>query len=85
MLPALAPVGALQRVWPWHIPAEYGGVYFCAFHPPVDDSLARTELDITPRDIETTLADSIRWLHKHNFITARQAGRLGVEKNAERP
>jgi nucleoside-diphosphate-sugar epimerase len=84
MLPALAPVGAVQRVWPWHIPAEYGGVYFLAFHPPVDDSLARIELGITPRDLEETLADSIRWLYEHNLVTAKQAGRLADEGSAGR-
>ncbi|HEX4725223.1 MAG TPA: NAD-dependent epimerase/dehydratase family protein [Pseudonocardiaceae bacterium] len=79
-LPAMAmlPVGrladAVQRVWPWHIPAEYGAIYTCACATRVVDY--DSTLGITPRPLADTVTDTIRWLYDTGRITDRQAGIL---------
>jgi nucleoside-diphosphate-sugar epimerase len=66
MLPLGAAASALQRMWPWHIPAEHGAIYVCAH--------ARWTGDASGTPFETTLADTVRWLHDTGHVTARQAG-----------
>lgn len=71
---AMLPVGLLanlvQRVWPWHIPAEYGAVYTCACAVRV-----AAPMPIAPRPVAETFADTVRWLHEAGHLSTRQAGR----------
>lgn len=73
---AMLPVGrladALQRIWPWHIPAEYGAIYTCACAARVSDD-ADTG-GILARPIADTMRDTIMWLRERGLLTARQAG-----------
>src|SRR5262249_62046065 len=75
--PAVLPVGALaglaQRVWPFHIPAEYGAAYTCWCATRVDDS-ASTPLGIEARPAARTMADTVRWLYQKGLLSDRQAG-----------
>ncbi|HEX4702237.1 MAG TPA: NAD-dependent epimerase/dehydratase family protein [Pseudonocardiaceae bacterium] len=75
---AMLPVGVLtgwaQRVWPWHIPAEYGAIYTCACATRVVDH--DSMLGIKPRPIGETMADTVRWLYREGQLTERQAGVL---------
>jgi nucleoside-diphosphate-sugar epimerase len=71
MLPAGLFAGALQRVWPWHIPAEYGAVYVCVKAIRVGMGPG---LGIEPRPVRETLGDAVRWLHEQGHVSARQAG-----------
>lgn len=71
MLPAGLLASALQRVWPWHIPAEYGAVYVCVKDLRVGMGPG---LGIEPRPVRETLGDSVRWLHEQGHLSARQAG-----------
>lgn len=79
-LPAISmiPVGLLanlvQRVWPWHIPAEYGAIYTCAAATPVDDNAYPHEID--PRPISETMGHTVRWLHQNGHLSDRQVGRV---------
>lgn len=50
--------------------------YRCAARS--DDSRTRTELGVAPRDIQVTLADSVRWLFEQGHISRRQAGQLAT-------
>src|SRR5262249_53326837 len=83
-LPATAvlPVGALaglaQRVWPFHIPAEYGAAYTCWCATRVDDSAGRP-LGLQARPTTETMADTVRWLHRHGLLSDRQAGAVARE------
>ncbi|MBC6450552.1 NAD-dependent epimerase/dehydratase family protein [Actinokineospora xionganensis] len=74
---ALGPVGhacdLLQRVWPWHLPVQYGAIHTCACATRVDDQV-RTH-PITARPVADTIADTVRWLHAAGHLTDRQAGR----------
>jgi dihydroflavonol-4-reductase len=78
-LPArsMLPIGMLtalaQRVVPGHIPAEYGAIYTCACAARLDDSVIGA-CGIHPRPLQETLAETVRWLHQHGDLTARQAG-----------
>jgi nucleoside-diphosphate-sugar epimerase len=78
-LPArsMFPIGMLtmllQRVVPFHIPAEYGAIYTCATAARLDDSTAGA-LGIQPRPLAETMADAVRWLHEHGEVSDRQAG-----------
>jgi nucleoside-diphosphate-sugar epimerase len=73
---AVLPVGrvadAVQRVWPWHIPAAYGAVYTCV----CDCEVARDAptLGIAARPLHETFGDTVRWMHSTGELTDRQAG-----------
>ncbi|MFC6081807.1 SDR family NAD(P)-dependent oxidoreductase [Sphaerisporangium aureirubrum] len=77
-LPArsMFPIGRLadlaQRVWPWHIPAEYGALYTCACATRVAPDAGTTGID--PRPFAETAGDTVRWLRDAGHLTARQAG-----------
>jgi dihydroflavonol-4-reductase len=46
----------------FHHPADLEGVEINRRDTRVDDTPARTELDVTPRALEETLRDTTRWL-----------------------
>lgn len=68
MLPLGRMVGVLQRVWPWHIPAEYGAIYTCATAVPVDQTTAGA------REFTETVVDTVRWLLATGHVSTRAAG-----------
>ena len=74
---AMLPVGALtsliQPVWPYHIPAEYGGLYICMCDARVHDSES-APLGIKARPAVETIGDTVRWLYEQGLVSARQAG-----------
>ncbi|WP_036323252.1 NAD-dependent epimerase/dehydratase family protein [Microbispora sp. ATCC PTA-5024] len=72
MLPVGRAADLLQRVWPWHIPAEYGGIYTCACDTRPSET-ADTG-GIAARPLAETVADTVRWLHDRGHLSARQAG-----------
>ncbi|WP_143531998.1 NAD-dependent epimerase/dehydratase family protein [Saccharothrix sp. ALI-22-I] len=76
---AMPPVGALalpaQRVWPWHIPAEYGATCTCVCDTRVAEHTGR--LGPLPRPMAETMSDTMRRLHRAGRLTRRQAGSLG--------
>jgi nucleoside-diphosphate-sugar epimerase len=71
MLPVGLLAGLLQRVWPFHIPAEYGAVYTCFCATKVEDG---APLGIQPRPAAETMTDTVRWLHQRGLLSTRQAG-----------
>lgn len=77
---AMLPVGrladALQRVWPWHIPAEYGAIYTCACAGRVSDAV--DSRGVTARPVADTMRDTIAWLRERGLLTARQTGERTV-------
>ncbi|MEU9835288.1 NAD-dependent epimerase/dehydratase family protein [Streptosporangium sp. NPDC048047] len=81
---AMIPVGLLadlvQRVWPWHIPAEYGAIHTCA-HAGRPAGTAGTG-GITPRPLAETVGDTVRWLCESGHLSA---GRAGLARRAPAP
>jgi dihydroflavonol-4-reductase len=75
---ALLPVGRLaglaQRVLPVHLPVEYGAIYTCRVARPLDSTGTDELLGSAARPLETTLADTVRWLHEAGHLSARLAG-----------
>ncbi|MDP9866428.1 nucleoside-diphosphate-sugar epimerase [Streptosporangium brasiliense] len=73
---AMIPVGLfvdlVQRVWPWHIPAEYGAIYTCACATRLAEGVSTH--GISPRPVTETFGDTVRWLHGSGHLSARQAG-----------
>jgi dihydroflavonol-4-reductase len=78
LLPPARAVGLVQRIVPVHIPFEFEAVYFCWCAARSDDTRTRTELGVAPRNIQVTLADSVRWLLEQGHISRRQAGQLAT-------
>jgi dihydroflavonol-4-reductase len=74
MLPVAWSASAVQRVIPFHLPADFEGVQFIASCTHCDDSRARNALAIQPRPLVDTYRDTVRWLYQTGQITARQAG-----------
>ncbi len=79
---SMAPVGrltgVLQRVWPWHIPAEYGAIHVCAVAKPVEDGAPSA--GVAARPAGETVTDTVRWLHRSGLLSDRQAGRRIAER-----
>jgi dihydroflavonol-4-reductase len=76
LLPVARVAQLVQLATPAHIPVEFEGAYFCRCANRCDDTKTRQELGVAPRDLEVTLADSVRWLAEHGHISHRQAGKL---------
>jgi nucleoside-diphosphate-sugar epimerase len=72
MLPVGALAGLLQRVWPWHVPAEYGAIYTCACATRVSETAPTG--GIAPRPVTQTFADTVAWLHRSGHLSERAAG-----------
>jgi dihydroflavonol-4-reductase len=72
---AMRPVGLLtglvQRMWPWHIPAEYGAIATCARAARVAGN-ADTN-GVRARDLEETMRDTVSWLRDAGWLTDRQS------------
>lgn len=75
MLPLGALVGLLQRVWPWHIPAEYGAIYTCACAAGATETVYAH----SSRPMEETFTDTVRWLHAEGLLSARAAGTAAAD------
>jgi dihydroflavonol-4-reductase len=75
IVPLAWTTSALQRVTPFHLPADHEGVLMVRSGTRCDDTRARAEFGIEPRPIAETYRDTIRWLHETDRITTRQAGR----------
>ncbi|NKE63709.1 NAD-dependent epimerase/dehydratase family protein [Lentzea sp. PSKA42] len=71
MLPVGLLVGLVQRVWPWHIPAEYGAIYTCSRRVRVDEN-ADTN-GVKARPVEETVRDTVSWMRDAGWLTARQS------------
>jgi hypothetical protein len=81
LLPVGVLAGLLQRVWPWHVPAEYGAIYTCACATPVRETAPTG--GIAPRPAADTVADTVRWLHRTGLLSDRAAGRVAAQKAEE--
>jgi hypothetical protein len=79
MLPVGLLTGLVQRIWPVHIPAEYGALYTCWCATRVADS-DRIPIGIQPRPVADTMADTVRWLHQEGLLSNRQAGLLATDQ-----
>ena len=74
MLPVSWTTSMIQRVTPFHLPADHEGVLITRSDTRCDDSRARAELGIQPRPLAEIYGDTIRWLHRTGQLTTRQAG-----------
>jgi dihydroflavonol-4-reductase len=74
MLPVGMLAGAAQRVWPWHIPAEYGAIYTCACATRVSESAGTG--GVAARPVAETFADTVEWLYRAGHLPDR--GRQGI-------
>lgn len=74
MLPLGLLTGLVQRVWPWHIPAEYGAIYTCACAARVDEHAVAG----VARPVVETVTDTVDWLYRAGRLSARPAGRVAA-------
>jgi nucleoside-diphosphate-sugar epimerase len=82
VLPVGRLVDVLQRVVPWHLPAEYGAIYTVANAVPISDDADTRGL--RPRPLADTLADTVRWLCQAGHLSPGRAGTLGARPVAIR-
>jgi nucleoside-diphosphate-sugar epimerase len=67
----------LQRVVPpLPIPLTADGLWVLTLDARSDDGFTRESLGVTPRPLEQTLVDTVRWMAEARVIARRQAGRL---------
>jgi dihydroflavonol-4-reductase len=79
MLPFAFLASQFQRIWPWHIPAEFGACYVCALDARPAAGLGTL---VPARPVSATIAETIAWLATTGRLTARQAG-LAATRSAE--
>ena len=69
---------AVQRVVPVRFPLSHEAVQTLTEHHPCDDSRTWAELGLSPRALDETLVDTVRWMHEDGLLTAAQAGALAL-------
>jgi nucleoside-diphosphate-sugar epimerase len=67
---------AVQRLVPIRLPFGYEAATTLTDHHPCDDSRTWAELGLTPRPLDDTIADTVRWMVAEGLITPAQAGLL---------
>nr|MDT0656862.1 NAD-dependent epimerase/dehydratase family protein [Micromonospora sp. DSM 115978] len=78
MFPVGLLTGALQRVVPVHLPAEYGAIYTCAVGRAIDCSATDELLGCAGRPVAETMTDTVRWLYEAGHLGRRLAGRAAA-------
>jgi nucleoside-diphosphate-sugar epimerase len=76
ILPVARAADIVQRLVPVRIPLPSGGIALTRQRARSDDSRARDELGFTPRDLRTTVADTVRSLVESGRVPHVQAGAL---------
>lgn len=64
----------LQRVLPFRLPFNYGGVWVVTHGSPTDASTTERDLGVRFRPSEESIADMLRWMHAAGHLSDRQAG-----------
>ena len=62
-----------QRVLPFRLPFNFGGVWVATKGGPIDASATERDLGVRFRAPEDSVADMLRWLHAAGHLTDRQA------------
>jgi dihydroflavonol-4-reductase len=68
----------VQRVLPFRLPFNFGGVWVATHGGPIDASATERDLGVRFRPLEDSIADMLRWLHRAGHLTDRQAGRAAA-------
>jgi dihydroflavonol-4-reductase len=68
----------VQRVLPFRLPFNFGGVWVATHGGPIDASATERDLGVRFRRLEDSIADMLRWLHRAGHLTDRQAGRAAA-------
>jgi dihydroflavonol-4-reductase len=63
----------MQRLVPARLPFSYEGIWIGALQSHCDDSRTASELGITARDLQVTLADTVHWLADQGHLPAARA------------
>jgi dihydroflavonol-4-reductase len=74
----------VQRVLPFRLPFNFGGVWVATHGGPIDASATERDLGVRFRPLEDSIADMLRWLHRAGHLTDRQAGRRGARSVTDR-
>jgi nucleoside-diphosphate-sugar epimerase len=69
---------AAQSRLPFRLPVGAEPLYIVGRCPALDDAATRREFGLLPRDLDETIADTIRWLAQSGQLPARLAGRLAA-------
>ncbi len=67
----------IQRILPLRLPVNFQAVYVAGLDHQLDSSLTQEQLGITPRDLDETLIDTVRWMVEKGCLSRRLAGSLG--------
>jgi nucleoside-diphosphate-sugar epimerase len=67
----------VQRAIPIRLPFGYEAATTLTRDTRCDDAETWKELGLTPRPLEVTTADTVRWMAEQGLITRTQAGKLG--------
>ena len=68
----------VQRVLPFRLPFNFGGVWVGTHGGPIDASATERDLGVRFRPFDDSIADTLRWLHEAGHLTDRQAGRAAA-------
>jgi dihydroflavonol-4-reductase len=68
----------VQRVLPFRLPFNFGGVWVVTHGGPIDASATERDLGMRFRPPNDSVVDMLRWLHAAGHLTDRQAGRAAA-------
>src|SRR5215204_2178945 len=71
-----------QRMLPFRLPFNFGGVWVATKGGPIDASATERELGVRFRRPEDSIADMLRWLHAGGYVTDRQARLIAAPASA---
>ena len=66
----------VQRVLPFRLPAGFEGIYLAAQNPRCDNSRTWSDLGIAPRPVPETIRDTLVWLYRDGYLSAKEVGQL---------
>ena len=69
---------AVQRALPIKLPFGYEAATILTNDTRCDDTDTWKQLGLTPRPLEETIADTVRWMAEQGLITRKQAGKLAT-------
>jgi dihydroflavonol-4-reductase len=71
-----------QRVLPFRLPFNFGGVWVATNGGPIDASATERDLGVRFRPPQDSIADMLVWLHAAGHLTDRQARRIAAPASA---
>ena len=69
---------SIQRLLSVRLPFSYQMIHYVSMRHQMDDTLTRQEFGVEPREVNETIADTIRWMVEDGHLSPKLAGILAA-------